>query len=330
MQHCEVQVQIFRYFMMKELTASTENAFLIEINGRELRFTIREFAIVTDLKSRNTITDPNPNTNIVRKRIATLALKPIVVATQEISDDNFDDFNSTPPLMAKGVIALEFSSQKEHKQLSVGNHVPIDENFDIVPSDADLSSVSVGVVATTNKNYDDIAQGETSRPEPDISLFDEIWFDIKKQYEDHYKKGKAALSVFMECGIKKINDKYWFYLMAMDGQSWHAANSEIDMLASLLMLYLKMTDFYRDKQGIDWAHHPSYKEKAMNRKVVKYVAALPQQRLGNMNNGMYVVVFAKYLSLRNSISDGCEFIDELLRTRYGALLWDYAKQKSKS
>ncbi|KAK4357376.1 hypothetical protein RND71_022986 [Anisodus tanguticus] len=44
---------------------------------------------------------------------------------------------------------------------------------------------------------------------------------------------------------------------------------------------------------------------------------------------MYVDVFAGYLSLREGIS-AKEFNDELLRTRYGTLLWDYAKQKIES
>ncbi|KAJ8544867.1 hypothetical protein K7X08_017450 [Anisodus acutangulus] len=47
------------------------------------------------------------------------------------------------------------------------------------------------------------------------------------------------------------------------------------------------------------------------------------------NCGMYVAAFVEYLSLGEGISD-VEFNDELLRIRYGALLWDYAKQKIES
>ncbi|KAJ8567124.1 hypothetical protein K7X08_019332 [Anisodus acutangulus] len=44
--------------------------------------------------------------------------------------------------------------------------------------------------------------------------------------------------------------------------------------------------------------------------------------------GMYVAAFSEYLSLGEGISDE-EFNVELLRTRYGTLLWDYINQKIK-
>ncbi|KAK4347884.1 hypothetical protein RND71_034223 [Anisodus tanguticus] len=54
-----------------------------------------------EITARNTTTNPNSNTNIVRKRTATPAPKPTVAAAQENNDDDFDDFSSTPTLMAK-------------------------------------------------------------------------------------------------------------------------------------------------------------------------------------------------------------------------------------
>ncbi|XP_059291932.1 uncharacterized protein LOC132045364 [Lycium ferocissimum] len=50
MQHCDVQAQILRCCMVKELMESTPDAFLIDINDKELRFSIREFALITGLK----------------------------------------------------------------------------------------------------------------------------------------------------------------------------------------------------------------------------------------------------------------------------------------
>ncbi|XP_060180719.1 uncharacterized protein LOC132610441 [Lycium barbarum] len=50
MQHCDVQAQMLRCCMVRELIGSTPDAFLIDINGNELRFSIREFAIITGLK----------------------------------------------------------------------------------------------------------------------------------------------------------------------------------------------------------------------------------------------------------------------------------------
>ncbi|XP_059306584.1 uncharacterized protein LOC132058032 [Lycium ferocissimum] len=49
MQHFEVTAQMFRCFMVRELRKSKPDAFLIEINGFVLRFTILEFAIMSGL-----------------------------------------------------------------------------------------------------------------------------------------------------------------------------------------------------------------------------------------------------------------------------------------
>ncbi|XP_059306263.1 uncharacterized protein LOC132057659 [Lycium ferocissimum] len=49
MQHLEVQAQIFRCFMVRELKESTSDCFTIDINGTVLRFTMREFALMSGL-----------------------------------------------------------------------------------------------------------------------------------------------------------------------------------------------------------------------------------------------------------------------------------------
>ncbi|XP_060200847.1 uncharacterized protein LOC132629132 [Lycium barbarum] len=126
--------------------------------------------------------------------------------------------------------------------------------------------------------------------------------DSRKNKEDHYKKGKAKLPTSMDCGIKKISDKNWFYLLSMEGQMW---NDE-------------------SKQGVDWNYHLAYKDKALADKFdVMFVDNLPQQRPGSMDCGMYVAAYAEYLSQGEGIPHG-DLDAELLRTRYGALLWDYA------
>ncbi|KAJ8538469.1 hypothetical protein K7X08_027690 [Anisodus acutangulus] len=48
---------MLRYFMVRELNASNEDAFLMDINGSELRFTIREFVIVSGLKCTGDLDD---------------------------------------------------------------------------------------------------------------------------------------------------------------------------------------------------------------------------------------------------------------------------------
>ncbi|XP_060211254.1 uncharacterized protein LOC132638352 [Lycium barbarum] len=49
MQYCEVQSQMIRCFMLRELKESSKDAFVMDINGSILRFTIREFALITGL-----------------------------------------------------------------------------------------------------------------------------------------------------------------------------------------------------------------------------------------------------------------------------------------
>ncbi|XP_060176231.1 uncharacterized protein LOC132606658 isoform X1 [Lycium barbarum] len=49
MQHMDVQAQLFRCFMVKELKGSTYECFTFEINGKLLCFSIREFALIIGL-----------------------------------------------------------------------------------------------------------------------------------------------------------------------------------------------------------------------------------------------------------------------------------------
>ena len=70
-----------------------------------------------------------------------------------------------------------------------------------------------------------------------------------------------------------------------------AVKAEIDKLASLLPLDLHLTDFYVEKKGIDFTHHPAYKDKAPADKFeVVFVDNLPQQSPGSM----YVCFFILY------------------------------------
>ncbi|XP_075076504.1 uncharacterized protein LOC142163148 [Nicotiana tabacum] len=73
--------------------------------------------------------------------------------------------------------------------------------------------------------------------------------------------------------------------------------SEIVKLAKLLPLYLSISGFYRDSQGIDW------------------------------DCGVHVAAFAEFLSTIGEITQKTPFDATLLRQRYGALLWDYVMRK---
>ncbi|XP_059295388.1 uncharacterized protein LOC132048708 [Lycium ferocissimum] len=46
----EIQCQLFKCLMIKELKSGSKDAFVIDINGTELRFTLFDFALITGLK----------------------------------------------------------------------------------------------------------------------------------------------------------------------------------------------------------------------------------------------------------------------------------------
>ena len=59
--------------------------------------------------------------------------------------------------------------------------------------------------------------------------------------------------------------------------------SEIDKLAKLVPLYLSISGFYRDSQGIDWSAYSSYTDKSHNDPFeVFFISDLPQQKAGSM------------------------------------------------
>ena len=63
MRRCHVQAQLFRCIMLKELEGSSVNAIIFYINGTTLRFTIREFAIISGLNCSDNAADFNFDTD---------------------------------------------------------------------------------------------------------------------------------------------------------------------------------------------------------------------------------------------------------------------------
>uniref|UniRef100_A0A3Q7IGI5 DUF1985 domain-containing protein n=1 Tax=Solanum lycopersicum TaxID=4081 RepID=A0A3Q7IGI5_SOLLC len=57
MRRCHMQAQLFRCIMLRELEGSSVNAILFYINGTTLRFTIREFAIISGLNCSDNAAD---------------------------------------------------------------------------------------------------------------------------------------------------------------------------------------------------------------------------------------------------------------------------------
>ncbi|XP_069152934.1 uncharacterized protein [Solanum lycopersicum] len=60
---CHVQAQLIRCMFFREIEGSSKNAILIHVNGTTLRFTIRDFALITGLKCSDNENDFVSNTN---------------------------------------------------------------------------------------------------------------------------------------------------------------------------------------------------------------------------------------------------------------------------
>ncbi|XP_070003024.1 protein Ycf2-like [Nicotiana sylvestris] len=85
--------------------------------------------------------------------------------------------------------------------------------------------------------------------------------------------------------------------------------------------------FYRDKQGIDWSNYSAYTDKShIDPFDVVFTSNLPQQKVGSMDCGVHVAAYAEFLSTLGEVPQ-ITFDSNLLRQRYGALLWDHAMRK---
>ncbi|XP_070009895.1 uncharacterized protein [Nicotiana sylvestris] len=103
--------------------------------------------------------------------------------------------------------------------------------------------------------------------------------------------------------------------------------SEIYKIAKLVPLYLSISGFYRDSQGIDWSTYSAYTDKSHNDPFeVFFISDLPQQKAGSIDCGVHVAAYAEFLSTLGEIPQ-ITFDSSLLRQRYGDLLWDYAMRK---
>ncbi|XP_060208521.1 uncharacterized protein LOC132635927 [Lycium barbarum] len=92
-------------------------------------------------------------------------------------------------------------------------------------------------------------------------------------------------------------------------------------------IHCTLTGIFPRCNSIDWSQEPAYNDKALSDSFdVVCVDNLPQQRHGSKDCGVYVVAYAEYLSWGVGIPIE-DFDANLLRTRYGALLWSYAMRK---
>ncbi|PHT38264.1 hypothetical protein CQW23_21837 [Capsicum baccatum] len=104
-------------------------------------------------------------------------------------------------------------------------------------------------------------------------------------------------------------------------------SSEIQKLAKILSTYLDISGFLDQKVRTDWSKIEAYQDKMANPFDVQYVEGIPQQTIGILNCGPFVVAYTEYL--RDGLQVPNDGLDaELLHKRYSPLLWKYKKAKA--
>ncbi|PHT36345.1 hypothetical protein CQW23_24045 [Capsicum baccatum] len=110
------------------------------------------------------------------------------------------------------------------------------------------------------------------------------------------------------------------------GRRCYGPSSKIQNLAKILPTYLDISGFLDQKVRTDWSTIEAYQDKMGNPFNVQYVEGIAQQTIGILDCGLFVVVYAEYLS------DGLQVTNDglnakLLHKIYAALLWKYGEAK---
>ncbi|KAK4738268.1 hypothetical protein R3W88_001965 [Solanum pinnatisectum] len=112
--------------------------------------------------------------------------------------------------------------------------------------------------------------------------------------------------------------------------------SEIKKLAMILSSYLYDNGFFDQTERTDWSSLDAYKDSQIGMLLgpeivfqVEFVQDIMQQQSDNLDCGMFVAAFAEYLS-DGILVPKIGFRSKYLRTRYGALLWNYGTEKAKA
>ncbi|XP_055814434.1 uncharacterized protein LOC129884094 [Solanum dulcamara] len=109
---------------------------------------------------------------------------------------------------------------------------------------------------------------------------------------------------------------------------------EIQKIAAMLPTYLQDSGFFDNNERTDWSSLDSYKDKSTGNMLephhpfaVEYVEGIAQQRSDSLDCGVFLTIFAEYLSDGISIPN-TGLNAEFFRSRYAALLWRYGCQKA--
>ncbi|PHU19268.1 hypothetical protein BC332_10419 [Capsicum chinense] len=103
--------------------------------------------------------------------------------------------------------------------------------------------------------------------------------------------------------------------------------SNIEKLAVMIPTYLQYSKFFEHKVPTDWTALKSYEEKYERDPFqVEYVSEIAQQDSGSLDCGVFVAIYAEYLS--EGLGIPCSSIDaQYHHLRYSSLLCKYGSEK---
>ncbi|KAM3375232.1 hypothetical protein P3S68_013946 [Capsicum galapagoense] len=116
----------------------------------------------------------------------------------------------------------------------------------------------------------------------------------------------------------------------MMGGVIHSKNvlDHVRSLSTMIPMFLVATNFYGKRSHIDWHREAAYIDKSLS-EPLEYVILkdTPQQEPQSNDCGMFVYAFDEYVS--HGMFDISSRLFDVVnhRIRYGALLWNYARQK---
>ncbi|KAM3283801.1 hypothetical protein P3S67_022599 [Capsicum chacoense] len=131
-------------------------------------------------------------------------------------------------------------------------------------------------------------------------------------------------------GLSTLVDQPWHLVIEMYSSRNKAQSSEVQQLAIMFSTYLQYSKFFEQKVITDWAALESYKEKIERDQFqVEHVSGIAQQDSGCLDCGVFVAVFAEYLS--DEFDTPSSNIDaQYHHLRYATLLCKQGSQKAKN
>ncbi|XP_070002287.1 uncharacterized protein [Nicotiana sylvestris] len=286
-----------------------------------------------------------PETRIVIYNSTSVKLTPIFEKKYPFEDDSITEPHPTLIIqeydkwVRDGLLARheqKSNLENHYKKNKSTLHIPLDFGVDQVNSknwfyllsfdDVSLTSAHIDVIfyylrkkgkynQTSNFKYTTVDCIFKTR----IAEIFDMYADTDINLKDKLHWILVVVSFKERC--IKVYDSYRFA-----GHDAYVA-SEIDKLAKLVPLYLSISGFYRDSQDIDWSTYSAYTDKSHTDPFeVVFISNLPQQQAGSMDCEVHVAAYAEFLSTLGEIPQTI-FDSNLLRQRYGALLWDYALRK---